>query len=238
VLLVLALSCSGDKAATEASDEEALQILAEAIAKQQALKTVRQVLVQEAVQGGQTIRTTQTTDYVFPRYGYSIVDAQTGRFELVIDGPTAYIRQPGLPWRSVQEALGVSLEQLGFSENSFAASFDLMPAIGSALLNGETVFAGQPVRRIAATLDSKKYLDLLGSLFTRGSPLAEALRTARDFTGSVEYLVGKSDLRIYRAIVDVSFTLQGSKLRSSGDATFSRFDEPVRFPADSPVQPR
>lgn len=236
VVAALSLACSGgDAPAPGAEQQDAKALVVAAYERNAAAKTVHMSVKQTSSAAGQTQTISQETDMLLPRLAYARVTSGGISFEMVMDGVHAYIKTPGLPWRSLAEVAGVSLESLGFSDESFDMTVGYSKTIASAEFLGTVEEKGVAVKRIKAELDGRGIINELTRILTPGSPLADLYKSARDVKGSAEYSIGEQDGRIHRVYLTLTLRIGSQLLTSEAEAVFSRFDEPLSFPSDSPI---
>lgn len=142
--------------------------------------------------------------------------------ETVQDGEQIWLRQEGGEWRDVTAEFAESqifsqegLQQLTFSE-----------FIDEAEVVGETTIDGVPVYEVAFSLDVNAYVasilgEELAALFTAG---------ADENSGSGRTWIGQADRLVRKALIEMSFVIQGETMSITTQAASFGFNEPVEIP--------
>jgi hypothetical protein len=173
----------------------------------------------------------QTCYAEVPDHSYCITEAVisiagqepvTTTNEVVQDGQQVWLREGGGEW---QELPPDAVEQFGLSEEGLG-QLRMSDYMLEATLSGETIIDGVPVHEVTFDLDVYAYFESI-----LGEAAAEQfLASASNGMGSGTMWIGQEDKLTRKAVIEMSFEIEGQELVVSTQAVYMGFNEPVEIP--------
>ena len=217
-----------------AEDDEidALQLVLDSEDRSRGLQTSRFTQNILVLTTGFEQQVTQNCQMELPDHGYCRTDivftvndgAPLETYnETVQDGEQTWLREEGGEWREVTAELAESdvisqegLQQLTMSEFMLEAN-----------VAGETTIDGVPVYEVVFDLDVNTYVasilgEELADLFTSG---------AGENSGSGRTWIGQEDRLARKALIEMSFVIEGQTVFITTQVSSFGFNEPVEIPA-------
>jgi hypothetical protein len=142
--------------------------------------------------------------------------------EVVQNGDQVWLREGEGDW---QELPPDTIEQIGLSEEGLG-QLRMSDYMLEATLAGETIIDGVSVDEVTFDLDVNAYFQSI-----LGEAAAEQfLASASDGMGSGTMWIGQEDKLTRKALIEMSFTVEGQQLVVSTQAVYTDFNQPVEIP--------
>lgn len=213
-------------------DEEARRILERAQDSMSALTTYHASLNMRRWQtGSEDLETSIEMDVEQPDRAYAVVTSpDVADFEMMFEGVKAYVRLPGKEWQTTEEALGLSVEELGFSRPDRWADLELLRLAETVDMLGEDEVGGVSVYHLRGSMSAEEAFAAASEIWDAGGPLRDFLESAEGGTLSLDHYIGRSDFLVRRAKMKLTTAVMGAALESEADIVYSAFNEPVEIP--------
>ncbi len=153
---------------------------------------------------------------------------------MAIDGTNVYMKVAGKGWQTSKEAFGLSFEDLGF--DFWSASHQLAAATSAATKVerlADKTDGAETLYQVRASGTAEAYFRQFVAASGGKGPLALTATLVKGGTFEATYLIDK-DNRLRFVTVGLKYSVGTLEVAGSSEATFSAFNQPIRFPADFP----